>query len=271
MQGLLTFQVATVVRGPWALVGTAVFAGAAIVVTVLGLDSFRQVGLGAVGPAAVALVNLALLLPTAQAVLLGAQQMTAERETGFLAAIAARGAGRGAIVVCVWLAVTAATWLALLSGFGAAALILAGNVPIDDLPAFAGVVAATLLVAAAAAAVGVLIGAAVANRLRAMLVGLAAWFMLAVGLDVLVVGLGVFLRVGELGLLAAVAANPFEAGRMAALLAIDARGAVLGPVGTFLLGRLGPEGTLALLGGIVVAWTALPIVAARQVLRWRDL
>jgi Cu-processing system permease protein len=271
MQGLLAFQVATIARGQWALVGTVVFAAAAVVVTILGLDSFRQVGLGAVGPAAVSLVNLALLLPTAQAVLLGAQAITAERETGFLATIAARGAGRGTIVLCVWLAVTAATWLALLTGFGGAALILAGNVPIDDLPAFLGVVLTTMLVAAAAAAIGVLIGSAVANRLRATLVALAAWFMLAVGLDVLVVGLGVFLRAGEAGLLLAIAANPFEAGRIAALLTIDARGAVLGPVGSFLLSRFELAGTLALLGGALAAWTVLPLLAARQLLRWRDL
>ena len=46
-----------------------IFALAAGLATLLGLGSYRQLGLGAVGPAAAALVNLAILLPTAQAVL----------------------------------------------------------------------------------------------------------------------------------------------------------------------------------------------------------
>jgi Cu-processing system permease protein len=268
---MLAFQLRITVQRQWVVVGTVAFAVAAVVVTLVGLSSFRQVGLGAVGPAAVALINLALLLPTAQALLLAAHAMSGERESGFWALISARGAGRGTVVVSVWLAVTAATWLGLLVGFGAVAFILAGNVPVGDMTAFAAMVLTTMIVAASAAAVGVLIGAVTANRLQATLVALATWFIFAVGLDLLVIGLGVFLRAGEVGLLAAVAANPLSAGRVAALLLIDERGTVLGPVGTFLMSRLGLSGTLALLAAMVTAWTAGSLLAARQVLSWRDL
>jgi Cu-processing system permease protein len=271
MAGLLTFHFAVIVRGRSALAGTIAFAVAAVVVSLLGLTSFRQLGVGAVGPAAVSLVNLALLLPTALAVLLAAHAVAGERESGFLAAVIARGARRGGIILSVWLAVTAATWFGLLTGFGVVALILAGNVPVDDLPSFGGVVLMTMLVATSAAAVGVLVGTAVGSRLQATVVGLAVWFMLAFGLDLLVIGLGVFLRAGEPALVLAVLANPFEAGRVAALLMIDARGAVLGPLGTFLLSRLEFAGTIAVLAGSIAAWTALPLFAARLLLRSRDL
>jgi Cu-processing system permease protein len=271
MAGLLTFHFAVIARGRSALAGTVAFAVAAVVVTLLGLTSFRQLGVGAVGPAAVSLVNLALLLPTALAMLLAAHGVAAQRESGFLAAVIARGARRGGVILSVWLAVTAASWFGLLTGFGIVALILAGNVPMDDLPRFAGVVATAMLVAMSAAAVGVLVGMAVATRLQATVVGLAVWFMLAFGLDLLVIGMAVFARAGEPALILAVLANPLESGRVASLLMIDARGAVLGPLGTFLLSRLEFAGTIALLLGSIAAWTALPLFAARALLKARDL
>jgi Cu-processing system permease protein len=203
--------------------------------------------------------------------LLAASAITAERERGFLAVVAARGVSRDALVVSVWLAATAAARLGLLVGFGAVALILAGNVPMSDMPTFAGLVLTTMLVAAAAAAIGVLVGSAAGSRLQATLLALAVWFVFAIGLELLVMGLGNFLRAGEPGLLAAVATNPLSACRMAALLLIDQRGAVLGPVGTYALSRLALPGTVALLMTVLAAWTALPLLAARQVLGRRDL
>ena len=68
---------------------------------------------------------------------------------------------------------------------------------------------------AVAAAAGVLVGTLVTNRLQASLVAVAAWFLLAIGLDLVVIGLGVFLSLGEPAILTAVLANPIESARVA--------------------------------------------------------
>lgn len=268
MTALVVFRTGALVRGRSTIAAVAVFAVATGLVTVVGLGSFRQVGLGSVGPAAAALVNLALLLPTAQGFLVGALTMTGDRESGFGAMLRARGVRTRTLVVAAWLAVTLSTWLSIAAGFGVAAVIVAGNVPIDDLIAFGAILGISLAAAAAASAVGVLIGAFAGTRLQAVLAGLAAWFMLAIGFDLIVIGLTAFLRFGEAAVVAAILADPLTSARVAALLVLDAQAGVLGPTGAYLVGRLGSEGAFLALVATIVAWTVIPLVlAARGVAR----
>lgn len=270
MRALAVFQARTLLRGRAAIAAAGAFAIAAGITAVLGLGSFRQVGLGAVGPAAAAIVNLAILLPTAQAVLLGALALTGDRESGFAAMLRARGVGAGTLVVTTWWSVTAAAWLSLGAGFGLAALVIAGNVPLGDLPTFAALLGVMLIVAAAAAAVGVLVGAIAATRLQAALGAVAVWFALAIGFDLVILGLGVFVRFGEAAILAAVAADPFTSGRLAALLLLDAEGGVLGSTGQYLVAGLGGPGAITALLGVVTAWVAAPLALAVRITGRRD-
>jgi ABC-type transport system involved in multi-copper enzyme maturation permease subunit len=268
---LMTFQARSVLRGRWSIVGILGFAIASAVVAFLGLGSFRQLGLGAVGPAAVSLLNLALLLPTAQALLLGALALSGERESGFMAALRARGLGPFAVVGATWLAVTLSAWLSIAAGFGVVAAIVAGNVPAGDMPVFFGIMLLCGLCAAVASAVGVLVGAVVTNRLQASLVAVAAWFLLALGLDLVVIGLGVFLALGEPAILAAVLANPIESARVAALLLLDASGGALGTMGIYLAESLGRVASLGLLASALLVWLLLPLGLATAALGRRDL
>jgi Cu-processing system permease protein len=268
---LVLFQARSVIRGRWSLIAVLAFAAAAAVVALLGLGSFRQLGLGAVGPAAVSLLNLALLLPTAQALLLGALALSGERESGFMAALRARGLGSASMVVATWLAVTLSAWLSLLAGFAVVAAIVAGNVPMADMPTFIGIMLISAACAAVAAAVGVLVGAAVTNRLQASLVAIAVWFLLALGLDLVVIGLGIFLSLGEPAIVAAVLANPIEAARVAALLLLDTTGGALGTMGIYLEQTAGREAAMVLLASALAVWVLVPATLASMVLGRRDL
>lgn len=268
---LVTFQARSVVRGRWSIVAILAFAVAAAIVAFLGLGSFRQLGLGAVGPAAVSLLNLALLLPTAQALLLGALALSGERESGFMAALRARGMSSRAAILATWLAVTLSAWLSLIAGFAVVALIVAGNVPSGDMPVFFAIMLICGACAAVAAAVGVLVGSAVTNRLQASLVAIATWFLLALGLDLVVIGLGVFLALGEPAILVAVLANPIESARVAALLLLDASGGALGTMGLYLSETIGRAASLVLLSAALALWVVVPLGLASYILGRRDL
>jgi Cu-processing system permease protein len=268
---LMTFQARSVIRGRWSMVAILGFAVAAAIVAFLGLGSFRQLGLGAVGPAAVSLLNLALLLPTAQALLLGALALSGERESGFMAALRARGMSSRTAILATWLAVTVSAWLSLIAGFGVVAIIVAGNVPMGDMPVFFAIMLICGASAAVAAAVGVLVGSAVTNRLQASLVAIATWFLLALGLDLVVIGLGVFLALGEPAILVAVLANPIESARVAALMLLDASGGALGTMGIYLSETIGNIGSLALLFAALALWVIVPLGLASLILSRRDL
>ena len=269
MTTLAVFRARTLLRGKATIAATLVFCLTAGLVALLGLGSFRQVGLGSVGPAAAALVNLALLLPTAQGVLLGAMTLTADRESGFGAMLRARGVPPAALVWTAWLAAVLSSWLSLGAGFGVAAIVIAGNVPVGDLPVFTALLGVTAAAAAAAAA-GVLVGALVTTRLQAALAGVATWFVLAIGFDLAVIGLGAFLRLGEIAIVAAIMADPFTAARVSALLLLDSEAGILGPTGAYLLDRLGRDGALVTLVAVVVGWTLLPLALATTAVKRRD-
>lgn len=271
MEAVAIFELRDLLRGRWALVAVIAFALAAMVLSLIGLESYRQVGLRSVGPAAVSFINLALLLPSLQALLLGALTVSSQRERGVLAMLRASGATSWALVGGAWMAVTLSAAASLALGFGVTALVLAGNVPADDLPIFGAVSVVMVGAAAAGAAIGVLVGVLAGSRLQAALVAVAAWFVLAVGLDLLVIGLGVFMRAGEAALLAAALANPLEAARLAALLLLDAGGTVLGPLGSYLVGRFGGSGSIILLLVALIGWVALPLGLATRAIGRRDL
>jgi ABC-type transport system involved in multi-copper enzyme maturation permease subunit len=261
------FYARSIGRGRWIWVGLAAFALAAAVVALLGIGSFRQLGVGQVSPAAVALLDLAILLPTLQACLIAALTLTGDREGGLLAMLRARGASPLGIAAAVWVAASLSAAAMLLTGFGVVAVIIAGAVPLEDMATFLGLLAVGCLVAAITAAVGVLIGAAVRTRLQASLLAVLAWFVLAIGIDLLVVGLGAFLRAGEPALVAAIVASPLQAGRIVGLLLIDPAGAVLGPLGAWILAAVGREGAIVLLAVGLGLWILVPLLVAGRLLR----
>lgn len=271
MSAMVRFHLGTALRGRASLAALAGFALASAVVAIVGLGSFRQLGLRAVSPTAASIVNLALLLPTAQAAVLGALTVTTGREGGLYAMLRGRGMGEASLVVSTWLAVTIAGALTLVAGFAAVALVIAGNVPLGDMPVFLALLAVMVAAAGSAAAVGILVGALVRARLQAALVALGVWFLLAVGLDLVVVGLGVILRAGEPALLAATLGNPLQAARVLSFLVIDAEGGVLGPLGTYLDVRLGRDPAIAVLAVALATWCAAPAFLAARALRRRDL
>jgi len=268
---LATFEARVILRGRGTLVGMAAYGVASLMVTLLGLTSFAQLGLGAVGPAAVALLNLALLLPTVQAMTVGAMTLAGEREGSFLTMLRAQGSSARSLVTASWLGVALSAGLSTLVGFGVAGVLLATTVPLADLVAFGELLVVSLLVAAAAAAIGTLIGALADNRLQAGLAAVAVWFVVAIGLDLLLLGLGAFARVGELALIGAVLVNPLETGRVLALLALDPQGGALGPAGTYVLTHLGLLPAVGVLGAALLAWIGVPLALAARILARRDL
>lgn len=271
MRNLASFEVRSMLRGRWATVATVALAVVAVAITLTGLRSFRQLGLGSIGPAAVGLLNLSLLLPTAQALLMGAMTVATNREGGLYAMAKARGVHPRYLIFSGWWAATVSSWAAIGGGFGLVAFILALSVPAQDLLTFFALILVAMGAAATAAGLGTLVGTVVSTRLQAALLGLGAWFTWAIGLDLVVLGLGVFAQLGAPGLIFATIANPLQAARLLALLAFDASATILGPLGAYLLNTLGRLGAFALLASVMLAWTVSTILSASVILGRRDL
>jgi Cu-processing system permease protein len=259
------------VRSRWVLGTAIVFAVISLGVTLLGLEALRGLGLTGVGPASAGLVNLGVLLPPLMGLLLGAGSIAGARERGLLAMMVAQPVSRTSLVGGVFLGLTAALWITVAAGFGLAALVLAGVARVSDLAPFGALVLATLAVGTAGLGVGIGISSVAAGRTQAVALSVAVWFVLALGMDLALAGLGPAVQLGPQGLLVAVLLNPLEAGRILALLASSPSGAALGPFGTYLVERFGTTGSAVLLSSAIAAWTVIPLLVARVALRRRPI
>jgi Cu-processing system permease protein len=174
-------------------------------------------------------------------------------------------------VAGAFLGLGAALWTTVALGFGLSALVLAGVAKVSDLVSLTALVATTLAVGTAGLALGIGISSVAAGRTQAVALSVAAWFVLALGMDLALAGLGPAIHLGPRGLLVAVLLNPLEAGRILALLAADPSGAALGPFGTFMVERFGSGGAAVVLVAAIVAWTVLPLLVATRALRRRSI
>ncbi|MDR7544844.1 MAG: ABC transporter permease [Armatimonadota bacterium] len=267
---LVGHELREAVRHRW-LVGYGVlFAALALGLALIGPRISGAVGLEGYGRTTASLLNLCLTLVPLIALLLGSVGLSGDRETGVLELFLAQPASRAQLLIGRFAGSLAAIGLATLLGFGiAGALIGLATGAAGGLQ-----YAAFLGIALALAAVFLAIGSAIAvmsrNRVQAIALALAAWFAAVVVFDLALIAAGALVGAGVGALAAAVLLNPVEVARILALLLLDPGLEVLGPVGGFLVARLGTAGTAALLMTALAAWVTAPLLAALALFETRD-
>jgi ABC-type transport system involved in multi-copper enzyme maturation permease subunit len=258
-------------RSRW-VIGTAIaFALLCLAVSLLGLRSLRELGLSGVGPASAALINLGVLLPALMGLLLGGNALVAAREQGLLPMFAVQPVSRSSLVLGPFLGVSAALGASVLLGFGVAAIVLSGVARRSDVMPLAALVGSTLAVAVTCVAIGIGVSAVSRSRLQATSTAITVWFLLALGMDLVLAAVAPAVRMGPAGLLVAVVCNPLEAGRVLALLGSTPDGTALGPFGAYLVESFGSGGATTILVSSLAFWTLAPLVLARWVIARGDL
>lgn len=268
---LAGWEMRSAIRSRWVLAMSVVFAVACLSVTLFGLRTLRELGLAGAGASADALLNLGMLFPPLIGLLVGAGSIASARDRGTLAMTVAQPLRTGQILAGWFVGLTGAMWLAVAVGFGAAGVVVGSVVQGSDLATFATVVATTLAVTATSVAIGIGISSLATNRMQALAVVVAVWFVLAIGMDLLMVVVVPGLGLGPTAMLAAVLTNPLESGRLLAVLTIEPDATALGPFGTYLIDRFGSTGTRVVLGTSLLAWTAGSLGVAHVALSRRDV
>jgi Cu-processing system permease protein len=261
----------TSVRARWVLAMAAIFGVLCLTVTLLGFRTVRELGLTGIGPASATLVNLGVLLPSLMGLLLGSGAVVGAREQGLLAMLAAQPMRRGSIATGAFLGLTGSMWTTLGIGYGVALLVMSSVARGSDVPALVTLIGATLGVAATSVAIGVALSSFASNRAQAVAGAVGLWIVFSLGVDLALAALAPSVHLGPQGLLAAIALNPLEAGRVLALLGTNFRGTALGPFGAYLVSTFGTVGSVAVLVLVLASWTVLPLLLARWALPRRDL
>jgi Cu-processing system permease protein len=267
-RALLRFDWAAARRGRLVPLFAVGFALASVGVALAGLSAGGAVVVQGFARTSISLLQLTLWTVPLLSLLLGAVSGAECAELEFLTALPLP---RAHIVVSRWAAWTLALSAALVSGFGAAGLvigILAGSADVGRYAALIGV--ATLLVSAGLA-IGLWIGIAARGRARAVGFAVVAWFVLVVGADLAAIALLSILppHAATWSLILLLTANPVDSARALGLGLFQAD-VVAGPTGAALRRLLGGPGAALVLAGLV-AWTVVPLRLAGRRFARHDL
>jgi len=267
---LVRYELGEALRNRWLVAYGAIFALLAVGVSLIGLNAVGAVGLEGYGRTTASLINLMLSLVPLAALLLGSAGVSGDRETGVLELLLAQPVRRSELLLGRFVGGLVAIGLATVLGFGFAGTLIglaAGAAGGLQYVAFLGI---AIGLAAAYLAIGTAISVSARSRMRATAAALAVWFASVIFYDLVLIGAGALTGSGARVLAAALLLNPVEVARVLALLLLDPSLEILGPVGGYMVARLGAPGATWLLLGSLVAWVVGPLVIALAVFEGRD-
>jgi len=268
---LARLDFAEVVRSRWLFVCLGVYGVLALLFVIVGLGESSVMGFTGMGRMLFSLSHALLLLLPLLALALTGQVVNRAREDGALELLLTQPVRPGTFLAAVTatrlLAVTAplVAMLVLASAIGA---LLGQAVPWRFVARAVALCAALLW---AFTALGIAISVRVRNAARAMTAVVLAWALAVALLDFGLIGLMLSWRLEPAAVFALAVANPVEAARVALLSAAQPDLATLGPVGFFLVDRLGDARILALGVGWPIVFGALVWWSARRSFERGDL
>jgi Cu-processing system permease protein len=264
---LFAKELAEARRNRWFLLYAIAFTVLALAVCWLSVTGVARAGHASLGRTAGSLVSLVLLVVPLMGLSLGAQAIAAERERGALLYLLAQPIAVRDLVLAKFLGLGTALAAALLFAFGVAAMTLSGHAG-GGLPGFLGFLAATLLLALATIAVGLLLSAFAARAAVATGLALLAWLAMVLAGDLGLMGTAMVMRLQPRTLLLVSLANPLQVFKTAAVLLLQGGLEALGPAGTYATATWGPALLPALLA-LLAAWVVVPLAGTVWVLRRR--
>lgn len=259
---LLVHELREAMRNRWLLAYGAVFAVLALALSLLGLRMAGAVGLEGYGRTTASLLNLCLSLVPLIALLLGSVGLSGDRETGLLELFLAQPLSRAHLLVGRFLGSLAAIGLATVLGFGVAGTLIGLATGAGGGLQYLAFLGIALALAAVFLAVGSMIAVVARNRVQAIAAALGVWFTCVVAFDLALIAAGALAGAGTQVLTAVILFNPVQVARLLALLLLDPSLEILGPVGGFLVARLGATATAGLLVTALAAWIGAPLLAA---------
>jgi Cu-processing system permease protein len=266
------YELLLALRSRWLQIFAVVFAVLTVAVAGAGYILSGGHGVQDFARTAVSLVQLVLLLAPLSALVFGGLALTPDRGAAEL--LFSQPVPRGAVLA----GRVAGVWLALVSaeavGFGLAGLAVQSQAGLDSVGRYGVVVLATMAVTGVFLAIAALVASVnTARRTRALAVALVVWFVAVVLYDIAVLGVASLLKSGSASrlLVWATLANPVDAARTGALLAIEGTSAFGAASAALLRITGGAEMAGTLIVSSIVIWIVAPLALALRALSRADV
>ena len=253
-------------RSRWFVMAAACFLVLSLGLSMLGLAGAQRSGLAGFDRTTASLLNLALVFVPLVTLTLGGLSIAGEIEDQSLGLLLAQPVTRFEVFAGKYLGLLAAVAASIAAGFGTTGVIVGWSAG-GDVRAFLGLVAITLLLAAATLGIGTALSIALRSRARVVGAAFSVWLALVYVSDLGTIGLVVArnLAPGQVFVLAL--ANPVQQARVLGTLALSDRLDVLGPVGIFGLDRFGTTGLVGVLIAALLATALVTLGAGYSIFR----
>lgn len=261
------------IRNRWVAAATLVLAALALGLAFMGSAPTGNVAASRLAVTVVSLASLTIFLVPLIALLLSFDTLVGEVERGTMLLLLSYPVARGQVVWGKFLGHLALLAVATALGYGAAGLGIAltgGEAGFGDWPAFAMLIATSILLGASFLAIGQLASALVTERATAAGVAVGVWLVFVLLFDLAL--LGVLASTGGQGIPAGLfrwvlLLNPADAFRLLNLTGFADVRQFAGMAGLSEEAAL-PPGVLAL---ALVVWVVVPLAAAHAVFARRSL
>ena len=261
------------VRSRWTQTFAIAFAALSLAVAVSGYVLSGGSGVQDFARTAASLVQFVILLVPLTALLLGVLTLASDRGNAEL--LFSQPVSRGTILVGRVLGLFEALVSAQALGFGAAGLVIYSQAGQEGVSGYFVVAAASIVLTAICLGLAALIAAdnIGRRRSRALALALVVWLALVFLIDLAALGGASLLRSGAASrvLITTAIANPVDAVRTSALLAIEGTAAFGSASLALLRFAGGPVRAALLLGGSLVLWLVLPLLLAARRLSRADI
>ena len=255
-------------RHKWLWAYVIGFAALAMALSGASLAAAGYAGLGGFGRTAASLVNALLLFVPLLGLSIGAGSVAGDRERGTLLYVLSQPVSRSEVLAGKVLGAGLALSLAVILGFGLAALALSIG-PAGDGSAFLAVAAYTLLLGWVMLGVGFLISVSSKRAAPAFGIGLLVWIAFVFLSDLGVIGATLAFKPTPAMLLAALVVNPLQAYKLGAILSLQSSLDVLGAIGQYATRQIG-VGLPWALAALLLLWAAAAFSTAFAIFSRRN-
>lgn len=265
---LLAFELSAARRTRTVVLFATGFAVAALAVALVGLSAGGVVAIQGFARTSVSLLQLVVWVVPMLALLTGAVAGAECHELEFVVALPV---SRRRLVLVRWAAWTLVLGAALVTGFGAAGLVIGTLAGSADALRYVQLILVSWLLLGSMLAVGLAIGVFAGTRARAIGIAVILWFVLVIGVDLAAIGTLAILPPHDAGwgLSLLLLADPVDGARVLGL-GLFRADVLAGPTGAALQRILGNAGAWVLVAGLL-AWTAISLAMAGRRFATRDL
>jgi Cu-processing system permease protein len=259
------------IRNRWTLVFAGVFGVLVLTISYFGLVTGGTVGFQGFARTSASLLNMVLYIVPLVALTMGTLSFTSEKSAGEL--LFSQPITRGEILLGKFLGLFASIFVATLTGFGLAGVIIAAKAGTEGALRYPAFVGFSLLLALIFLSLSAFISALCGRQSKAFGVALFVWFFFVLFYDLLVIGLTFLFRERTANnfIFGSLFGNPVDMVRVASLMTLNGKD-IFGVGGASLLRFFGGESaSIALLLVALVLWIVTPLFIAQRLLRRQDI